>query len=126
MSFRQFTLEEARKALPLVTRIATDLHGCVQQLAEIPGGLSFIYGAMKLDEFPGERRTRIESLRGQIEALSDELVEIGVELKGLQPVLVDFRSRRDGAEVCLCWAYGEADIAHWHTVEDGFKGRQPL
>jgi hypothetical protein len=28
--------------------------------------------------------------------------------------------------VLLCWRMGESAIEHWHTIEDGFKGRQPV
>jgi hypothetical protein len=28
--------------------------------------------------------------------------------------------------VLLCWKLGEDRIRYWHTVEDGFAGRQPL
>ena len=26
----------------------------------------------------------------------------------------------------LCWRYGEDRITHWHEVEAGFAGRQPI
>ncbi|MBI5060350.1 DUF2203 domain-containing protein [candidate division KSB1 bacterium] len=123
---RLFTLEEARKALPLVRRIAADLHNCVEQLSAIQGGLSFIYGAMKLDEFADAQRSEIETIRLRIDALGEELREIGVELKGLQPVLVDFRALRAREEVYLCWAYDEETITHWHSLDEGFKARRPL
>ncbi|HEY0758163.1 MAG TPA: DUF2203 family protein [Acidisarcina sp.] len=32
----------------------------------------------------------------------------------------------DGEIVLLCWKMGETRITHWHTVESGFSGRQPL
>jgi hypothetical protein len=28
--------------------------------------------------------------------------------------------------VLLCWRMGETAIEHWHTVESGFQGRQPV
>ena len=66
------------------------------------------------------------TLRDAIEALADEMDEIGVQLKGVQPVLVDFPAVRDGEDIFLCWAHGEADIEHWHTPDGGYHGRQPL
>jgi hypothetical protein len=54
------------------------------------------------------------------------VLDLGVEIKHLDPALVDFPSFRDGRIVYLCWQEGEPTIAHWHDVEAGFGGRQPL
>ena len=34
--------------------------------------------------------------------------------------------RIDGDLVLLCWRRGESRIEYWHTLEAGFRGRQPL
>ena len=52
--------------------------------------------------------------------------DLGCELKDIDKGLVDFYSLRDGNLVYLCWMEGEETISHWHTLEDGFAGRQPL
>jgi len=54
------------------------------------------------------------------------LGELGVVVKDVDAGLVDFPARRDEADVFLCWQLGEDDIAWWHGVEDGFRGRQAL
>jgi hypothetical protein len=28
--------------------------------------------------------------------------------------------------VYLCWQHGEPRVAHWHEIDAGFAGRQPL
>ena len=61
-----------------------------------------------------------------IQATVDELESLGCELKDVQQGLVDFRSVRNGEEVYLCWRQGEERISHWHTLESGFAGRQPI
>jgi hypothetical protein len=123
---KTFTLDEARRALPLVKKIAADLQQAVNALTKLPGGTSFLYGASSLDELAPVNRPKAQEFREQIEALSAELLEIGVEIKGFQPVLVDFPAWRDEEMVCLCWAEGEADIAHWHALSEGYRGRHPL
>ena len=35
-------------------------------------------------------------------------------------------SLRDGREVYLCWRLGEPEVSHWHELNAGFAGRQPL
>ena len=123
---RTFTLEEARRALPLVKQIATELQGAVNRLTKLPGGTSFLYGANHLDELAPSLRPKAEELQVQIEALTGELLEIGVEVKGFQPVLVDFLSWKDEEMVYLCWAEGETDITQWHSLSEGYRGRHPL
>ena len=55
-----------------------------------------------------------------------KLRELGVEPKGAVEGLVDFPSLMDGKIVLLCWRLGEAEVLHWHDLETGFAGRQPL
>ncbi len=123
---KMFTLDEARRALPLVRRIAADLQTVVNHLTKLPGGTSLLYGASPLEDLPDGIQSRAGDLQSRIESLAGELTEIGVELKGFQPVLVDFPTWRDEEVVYLCWAEGESDIGFWHSVSEGFKSRQPL
>lgn len=50
----------------------------------------------------------------------------GVVIKDVSVGLLDFPSERDGRPVFLCWKPGEPAVGHWHDVEDGYAGRQPL
>ncbi len=50
----------------------------------------------------------------------------GVVIKDLSVGLLDFPSERDGRPVFLCWKPGETSVGHWHDLEGGFSGRQPL
>jgi hypothetical protein len=123
---RTFTLDEARKALPLVRKIASDLQVAVDTLTKLPGGTSFLYGASPIDGLPTGLQPKASELHEEIESLAAELQEIGAELKGFQPVLVDFLSWKDEEMVYLCWAEGETDIGYWHGLEEGFRGRHPI
>jgi hypothetical protein len=51
---------------------------------------------------------------------------MGVVVKDLETGLLDFPTERDGEVVFLCWRYGEPSVAHWHSLDAGFAGRQPL
>jgi len=56
-----------------------------------------------------------------------ELQAMEVVLRDLERGLVDFPSLREGDEVYLCWVESEEeDIAHWHPLDTGFGGREPL
>lgn len=50
----------------------------------------------------------------------------GVEIKGLDPALLDFPALHLGREVLLCWVEGEDCVTHWHPVHTGFAGRTPI
>ncbi len=62
---------------------------------------------------------------GELRDLLRELAELGVEVKAADG-LVDFRSKLHGRTVYLCWKYGEERITHFHELDAGFAGRQPL
>jgi len=47
-------------------------------------------------------------------------------IKELDRGLVDFPAIIGGREVFLCWEQDEEDIEHWHDLDAGFAGREPL
>ena len=50
----------------------------------------------------------------------------GIEIKRIEPALLDFPALHQGVEVLLCWREGEAEVSHWHPLHAGFRGRQPI
>jgi hypothetical protein len=55
-----------------------------------------------------------------------EIDAIGVQVKDLETGLLDFPCEVEGEVVLLCWKMGESRIDFWHTMEAGFRGRQPI
>ena len=55
-----------------------------------------------------------------------ELEAVGCVFKGFEAGLVDFYSLRDDRPIFLCWRLGEDRITHWHEIDSGFAGRQPI
>jgi hypothetical protein len=47
-------------------------------------------------------------------------------VKDLEQGLVDFYAVMDGEPVFLCWQFGEPAVTHWHGIDEGFAGRQPI
>ncbi|MGH2670898.1 MAG: DUF2203 family protein [bacterium] len=39
---------------------------------------------------------------------------------------MDFHGKLGNREILWCWKLGEERIAHWHEVDAGFAGRQPI
>ncbi len=130
MAVKYFTVEQANKTLPLVKRIVADVledYGLWRDLMREFELLS----AGATDE-TGESeeqialRTQVDGAAHRISECMDELAQIGCVFKGFEQGLVDFHSKRDNREVMLCWKHGEPAVAHWHELEGGFAGRQPV
>jgi hypothetical protein len=125
-----FTLAEAERTLPLVRRIVADL------LAEYPrwrtavSHFELLTGSARADW--GETgdlvaaRDEVTHAAARINEYLKELEAIGCVFKGFDAGLVDFYSLRDDRPVFLCWKMGEARISHWHDLDAGFGGRQPI
>lgn len=130
---KTFTLEKANALLPVVESLldraieskaaAERLEGELQSLRQ----RIFVAGGMTVD-VAGVARNRTEAeayVQRAKEALS-EIDSVGVQIKDLDTGLLDFPCRVDGELVLLCWRRGESRIEYWHTLEAGFRGRQPL
>jgi hypothetical protein len=115
---RLFGVEEANRLVPWLTRTFERVSALAEELKAVRDQLA----SGDPDRWTLDRRG--ELLRA-IQELVDPLVEVGLEVKGLEG-LVDFRALREGRVVYLCWRYPEAEVAHWHEVEGGFSGRRPI
>ena len=65
----------------------------------------------------------------EVEAVTNylqELEQIGCVFKGFEQGLVDFYGKLDGRDIFWCWKHGEEKIEHWHELEAGYQGRQPV
>jgi len=129
---RLFTLEEANARLPLVRAIATDLSSLARDLVERRQRLDALSAGRKVSSTDVYRDELAEMEKGivrdarRLEEYVDELQELGVEAKGAIEGLIDFPSMLDGRVVYLCWKLGESEVMHWHELDAGFLGRQPL
>ncbi|MCC6424686.1 MAG: DUF2203 domain-containing protein [Phycisphaerales bacterium] len=118
---RRFTLTEANRSLPLVRRIVADIVQAQQVASELHTQAELLSGREQLDA-QGEVQRQMDRLQEYV----DELTEIGVELKDFQTGLIDFVARHQGRDIYLCWKLGEEQITHWHELQAGFAGRQPV
>jgi hypothetical protein len=126
---RYFTPASANATLPLVSRIVSDLLRLHPRWRQAVTEYELAQdGADASSETEEARRARIAAgqLAGEIEACLDELEQIGCLFRGFEEGLIDFLSQHEGRVVCLCWQHGESEVSHWHELEAGFPGRQPL
>ena len=68
----------------------------------------------------------VDALARRLAHLVDAIGSHGAQVKDLDSGLVDFPALRRGETVLLCWQLGEDEIRYWHTIDDGFAGRQEL
>ena len=87
----------------------------------------YLSGGMRVNVAEtGKIRAEMEGHLQRVRESIAEIDSIGVQVKDVESGLLDFPCRIDDQIVLLCWRRGEATIDHWHTIEDGFQGRQPV
>jgi hypothetical protein len=128
--FKLFTLEEAERTLPLVRRVVLDLtaeypvwRAAVSRFELLTGGARADWGET------GEllaAREEVSLHADRINRYLQELEGVGCVFKGFDAGLVDFYSLRGDRPIFLCWKLGEERITHWHEIDAGFSGRQPI
>ena len=121
---RHYTVEEANRTLDLVGAIVRRIRDARAQLAEEGFDASF----STIAELTGGVWPGAEHARAALEvALGfDRLEELDVVVRDLERGIIDFPSLLGGEEIYLCWVLDEPSVGHWHAVESGFGGRQPL
>jgi len=130
---KTFTLDEAQSLLPVLEALLKRAIDGKRAAEEVESQLSdlsrriYLSGGMFVN-LPAVARQRAE-MESHLERVRESIAEIdsiGVQVKDLDSGLLDFPFRLDEDIVLLCWRMGETAIEHWHTVESGFQGRQPV
>lgn len=127
---RRFTLDEANRSLPLVSRIVRDIVATHNRVTHLQGQAQPTSNKKKAaadnDVKASPSQKELESAVDRLQGFVEELTEIGVELKDYQTGLIDFIGRHQGRDVYLCWKLGETSVNFWHELHTGFAGRQPV
>jgi hypothetical protein len=130
MAHKFFTLAEANRTLPLVRRIVQDIMTVYPEWKDLVGRYELVAAQAKPEwgESPEQLglKNQIDTVAGKINSYLKELEQIGCEFKGFDEGLVDFHGRLDEREILWCWRLGEDRISHFHDLEAGFAGRQPI
>jgi len=125
MQARYYTVAEANALLPSLRPVVKELLEARQRIVDAQPELWPILekaagngGSPKA----GAVLADFEKIQRGVKAIEG----MGLQLKDLNTGLIDFLSERDGREVYLCWRFDEPRVAHWHDLDAGFAGRQPL
>ncbi|CAH1208828.1 hypothetical protein PAECIP111893_02912 [Paenibacillus plantiphilus] len=71
-----------------------------------------------------ELEGRLDFLRLEVDMEVANFTRKGVLLKMISPGLIDFPAVLDGENVLICWKEGEERITHYHSWDEGFRGRK--
>lgn len=130
---KTFSLEEAQSLLPVLESLLRRAIDGKRSAEKVESGLSglaqqiYISGGMRVNPARiAKQRTDLEDHIKQVRETIAEIDAIGVQVKDLETGLLDFPCRVEDEVVLLCWRLGEPAIEHWHTMEAGFRGRQPV
>jgi hypothetical protein len=133
MAQRYFTPEEANDLLAEVRPALEELVEHRRELSRVTSEQARLVTRIAGnggDFDPQEPRELQEDFQREAKALGgavERLERLGVLIKDADRGLIDFPAlREDGEEVLLCWELGEAEIAYWHGLDEGFAGRKPL
>lgn len=127
-----FTPEQANAVLPLVRAITADLASLARDVIDRRERLDTLVASRDRNTRDPYREElahvedELESDTKRLQEYIEELRELGVEPKNPPEGLIDFPSLMDGRVVYLCWKLGEPEVQHWHELDAGFLGRQPL
>jgi hypothetical protein len=130
---KTFTLEEAQSLLPVLESLLKRAIEGRQAAEAVEANLIdlsrriYLSGGMRVDGASvAKQRAEIEGHLQRVRESLAEIDAIGVQVKDIEAGLLDFPCRVDDQVVLLCWRMGESTIEHWHTIDSGFQGRQPV
>lgn len=130
---KTFTLDEAQSLLPVLESLLKRAMEGKRTAQTVESGLNglaqriYLSGGMRVNTADVARqRAEMEDHLKQVRESIAEIDAIGVQVKDLDSGLLDFPCRVDDQVVLLCWRLGEPAIEHWHTMDSGFQGRQPV
>ena len=121
---KHYSREEASALLPQirvwlrrVNELRAELAKCDQRLGGLRGVGEDLGG-----DIVGKWIKAIAELKGVL----DEFQRREIFIKDIERGLLDFPALIGGREVFLCWEQDEENVEHWHDLDSGFAGREPL
>jgi hypothetical protein len=130
---RFYTVEEANAVVPtlqfefgLVAATRAELVRVVTALGGAEVAVAVLQDEQAAPEGLEPEAARLRALAAEVSAAVERVNELGCLVKDVEQGLVDFYAELDGETVFLCWQFGEPAVTHWHGLEEGFAGRQPI
>ncbi|OMF36852.1 cell division protein DivIVA [Paenibacillus sp. FSL H8-0548] len=132
MENKIFTLSEANELLPQLKADLTRLQNLTKQFEKqymdyqkekTDFEQAFVAEQGSMDPF-FEQESQLEFMKMEADLLIENFARKGVQLKMINPGLIDFPAVLDGEDILICWKEGEERVSHYHGWNDGFAGRK--
>ena len=127
---KTFTLADANRTLPLISRIVRDLVARYPAWRELVDEYELMSSRQRVDDPDPELEElerRVTALAREIDGYIHEVTELGAEVRApYDSGLVDFPGIHESRPIFFCWRLGEETIEHWHERDGGFAGRQRI
>ena len=121
---RHFTPEEANEMLPRLSEMLRRLRAARDELVDEEAHEALSEAAPT--NGGGEPGHQVGVAFLDVRGVLGAIEQAGIVLRDIDRGLVDFPALIDGREVYLCWELGEDEIAYWHDLDSGYRGREPL
>lgn len=121
---RHFSRREANALLPRLKPLLRQLRDAKEELTD-PEAHELLSEAAPANG-GGEPGQRIGAAFLEVRRMLEALAEAGIVLRDIDRGLVDFPAMHEDSEVYLCWELGEDEVAFWHDLDSGYRGRRPL
>ena len=121
---RHFSREEANALLPRLKEMLLQLRSSKDELTDTEAHEALTESAP--GNGGGEEGKQVGVAFLEVRRLLGAIEESGIVLRDIDRGLVDFPAVIDGREVYLCWELGEDEVAYWHDLDSGYRGREPL
>ena len=121
---KHYSREEATALLPQIRIWLDRLAELRALLAQCDHRLSGLRGGG--DDLGGEIVGKWIKAIAHLKEVLDEFQHREIFIKDIERGLVDFPAIVGGKEVFLCWERDEESVEHWHDLDTGFAGREPL
>ena len=125
MQARYYTVEEANALLPSLRSIVKELLDARQRIVDVQPELWPML-EKAIGNGGSQKAGAVLADFEKIQRAVKTIEALGLHIKDVNTGLIDFLSERDGRKVYLCWRFDEPSVTHWHDIDAGFAGRQPL
>lgn len=121
---KHYSREEATALLPQIRAWLKQINGLREELAKCDVRLEALRSEWQ--DLGGETANRQVKLFAETRELVAEFQRREIQIKDFERGLLDFPAIVAGREVFLCWEQGEDAVEHWHDLDTGYAGREPL
>ena len=131
MESKIIPIQDANRMLPLLRQIVLDIMSHWEQIIAKRTDLECL--EKEIQSSPGNlrgRESRISDLKADLNYLIDkintyirEVEDLGCFVEEFRRGIINFPSLFHGRKVFLCWKPDEAEVVHWHELDETFKDR---